>query len=282
MADALWFDGRFTTTDEPLFTVRDRAVLFGDAVYEVLKFVDRSPILVEAHWRRLCRSLELLEIGNPWTESSFRELLSEILRRADPDSGIVYLQVTRGGAERSHVWQDDVPPVAFMYASAFRFPDEAMRHDGVAVITLPDARWARCEIKSVNLLPNVMAKKAAKRAGAVEAIFVDGDRITEGGSSNVFLVLNGFLVTHPKDQNILAGTVRDAVVELCREEGLPVEERAPLVSELARAEEVFLTSTTLSVLPVSSVDGRTVGEGRRGAITERLQIAFSRIENHER
>jgi len=278
MADVLWFDGRFTTTDEPVFTVRDRAVLFGDAVYEVLKFVDRSPTLVEAHWKRLCRSLALLEIGNPWSESAFRELLAEILRRTEHESGIIYLQVTRGGGERSHVWQDDLPPVGFMYVSAFRFPDETMRRDGVSVITLPDSRWASCEIKSVNLLPNVLAKKAAKRAGAAEAIFVDDDRVVEGGSSNVFLVMDSRVVTHPRDQSILPGTVRDAVIELAREEGITVEERPPLVAELERAEEIFLTSTTLSVLPVTRVDGRAVGRGTRGPVTERLQRAFSRVE----
>lgn len=281
MADILWFNGRFTTTEESVLTVRDRAVLFGDAVYEVLKFVGRSPILADAHWKRLCRSLELLEIANPWSVSSFRELLDELLRRTQHETGIVYLQVTRGGGERSHAWEDDAAPVAFMHASAFRFPDAAMRRDGVAVITLPDSRWSHCEIKSVNLLPNVIAKKAAKRAGVAEAVFVDGDRIVEGAISNVFLVVGGRIVTHPLTGRVLPGTRRAAVIALAREAGLEVEERAPLVSELGLASEAFLTSTASSVIPITSVDTRLVSDGRRGPLTERLQLAFRALERRE-
>jgi D-alanine transaminase len=279
MADILWFDGRFTTTDEPVLTVQDRGLLFGDAVYEVLKYVDRAPILIEAHWRRLCRSLSLLEIDNPWTASSFEYVIAELLRRAEHGTGIVYLEVTRGGGPRAHAWDDAARPVGFMYAGAFRFPDETMLRDGVGVVLVPETRWSRCEIKSVNLLPNVIAKKAARRADAYEAVFVDGERIIEGSSSNVFLVLEDRIVTHPREQCLLPGTRRDAVLTLAQDAGLEVDERPPLVSELTAAREAFLTSTTSFVLPITRVDGRPVGGGKRGAVTERLQ---RRMEERER
>lgn len=281
MPDVLWIDGRWTTTDEPVLTVGDRGLLFGDAVYEVLKFVGRAPILADAHWQRLCRSLSMLEIPNPWTEHVYREVLGGLMSRASAESGVVYIQVSRGSGARAHAWDDAATPLAFAYASVFRFPDEAMRRVGVGVVLVPESRWARCVIKSVNLLPNVIAKKTAKRAGAYEAFFVDGEHVVEGASSNVFVVRGGAVVTHPKGSGLLPGTVRDAVVGLAREAGIAIDERAPLSAELETAAEVFLTSTTSSVLPVTSVDGRPVGDGTRGPVTERLQKAFEALETSE-
>jgi D-alanine transaminase len=281
MADVLWFNGRFTTTDEPVLTVEDRGLLFGDAVYEVLKFVGRAPILASAHWARLCRCLELLEIRNPWSAGEFSALLAGLLDRTGFDDGIVYMQVSRGCATRSHGWPEGMTPSAFAYTSRFRFPDETMRRGGVGVVTTTESRWARCEIKSVNLLPNAISRTAARRAGAWEAVYVDDGRVIEGSSSNVFVVIDGELVTHEKSPGLLPGTVRDAVIGLAREAGLVVHERAPLLADLDRASEVFLTSTTSSVLPVASVDGRCVGNGTRGPVTERLQQAFGALEVKE-
>lgn len=281
MGDVLWFDGRWTTTDEPVLTVGDRSVLFGDAVYEVLKFVGRAPILVEAHWQRLSRSLGMLEIPNPFSRGSFLDVSRELLLRTGHESGIIYLQVSRGSGVRSHAWADQMKPVAFMHASAFGFPDEPMKRDGVGVVLLPESRWSRCEIKSVNLLPNVIAKKAAKRAGAYEAVFVDGDWIVEGSSSNVFVVRDGRVATPPKEIGLLPGTVRDAVISLARGAGIEIEERAPTIAEIGSADEIFLTSTTSSVLPVTAIDGRAVANGRRGPVTERLQSAYAALEESE-
>lgn len=281
MADVLWFNGRFTTTDEAVLTVEDRGLLFGDAVYEVLKFVDRAPILAAAHRARLCRCLELLEIGNPWSDGEYADLLAGLIGRTGFDEGIVYIQVSRGCGTRAHAWPQDMTPSAFAYTSRFRFPDEPMRSGGVGVITMAESRWARCEIKSVNLLPNAISKTEARRAGAWEAVYVDDGRVVEGSSSNVFVVLDGDLVTHEKGPGLLPGTVRDAVIGLARAAGLRVHERAPLLSELERASEIFLTSTTSSVLPVTRVDGRPAGGGRRGHVTERMQAAFAALEREE-
>jgi len=281
MADVLWFNGRFTTTDEPVLTVEDRGLLFGDAIYEVLKFTGRAPILARAHWARLGRSLEMLEIPNPWTAAAFAAVLEGILARTEFEDGIIYLQVSRGCGTRSHAWPEGMTPVAFAYSSRFRFPDEAMRTGGVTIVTMPESRWARCEIKSVNLLPNAISKTAARRAGAHEALYVDGGNVVEGSSSNLFVVLDGEIVTHEKGSGLLPGTVRDAVIGLAGEAGLAVHERAPLLADLDRASEIFLTSTTSSVLPVASVDGRRVGNGTRGPVAERLQKAFGALEVKE-
>jgi D-alanine transaminase len=281
MADVLWFNGRFTTTDEAVLTVRDRGLLFGDAIYEVLKFVDRAPILAAAHWRRLCRCLDMLEIRNPWTPRDWAALLDALLERTAFSEGIIYLQVSRGAGPRTHGWSGELDPSAFVWSSPFPFPDEATRESGVAVMTMPESRWARCEIKSVNLLPNAIAKTAARRAGVYEAVFVENGRIIEGSSSNFFAVVGGELVTPAAGSHLLPGTVRAAIIDLARDEGIVVREQDLAVSDLEHASEAFLTSTTSSVLPVTTIDALPVGDGRRGRVTVTLQSAFAAFEREQ-
>lgn len=281
MSDILWIDGRFTTTAEPVFTVEDRGLLFGDAVYEVVKFVDGAPVLFAAHWRRLVRSLAMLEIGNPWAIEELASIVDELLARTSFTEGIIYLQVTRGAGTRSHAWGTDTPPRGFVYSSRGRVSDETMRREGVAVITIDDGRWARCDIKSVNLLANVIAKTEARRAGVYEALFVKGDRIVEGASSNVFAFLDGALVTPAEGSELLPGTVRAAVIELARNAGIEVSQAGLRLTDLARAPEVLLTSTSSFVLPVRAIDGRRVGDGARGPVTARLQELLAALERAE-
>jgi len=164
MPDVLWFNGRFTTTDERIIGVEDRGFQFGDAVYEVFKFLGRHPIFLSDHFRRLDRGLREIEIPIPWPEHAFAEIARELLARSAFEDGIVYTQVTRGETTRAHFYPDNLTPTALLYSRRFVFPDEAKKERGIAVITTADQRWLRCDVKSVNLLASALAKKKAQRA----------------------------------------------------------------------------------------------------------------------
>jgi D-alanine transaminase len=278
VADVLYFNGRFTTTDERVISVEDRGFLFADAIYEVFKFVAKKPILLSDHFRRLHRNLQEIEIESPWTESSFAATMRELLARSECNEGIVYIQVTRGEAPRSHFWQEGLTPTVIAYARKFAFPDAAKKQQGIRVITTADHRWFHCDVKSVNLLPNALAKKEAQRAGAEEAILLAGGQVREGASSNFFAVRNGAIITHPLDERILPGVVRDRVVGLALAQRIRVDERPLREAELFDLDEAFITSTTQGVMPVSAIDGRTLRSSGRGRITARLQQLFDELE----
>jgi D-alanine transaminase len=281
MADVLYFNGRFTTTDERVLGVEDRGFQFGDAVYEVFKFLRRRPILLSDHYRRMQRSLRSIEIGSPWTEAQFRTVMEELLGRTAFEEGIVYIQISRGESPRAHFWADDARPTVVAYSRAFRFPDAVRKEHGIKVITTSDRRWHFCHVKSVNLLGNALAKKQAQRAGADEAILMADGFVREGASSNFFAVKNGGVITHPLDEHILPGVVRDRVIGLALSAKIRVDERPLREAELFDLDEAFITSTTQGVMPVSEIDGRVIGNSRRGEVTTTLQQRFDEIESSE-
>lgn len=278
MADVLWFNGRFTTTDERVLGVEDRGVQFGDAVYEVFKFAGKRPVFLLDHYRRMQRSLRQLEIRSPWSEDEFRSVMRELLERTRFDDGIVYIQVSRGEAARVHFWPDDLAPTAVAYSRSFTFPDAAKQERGIRVITTRDRRWAACDIKSVNLLANAMAKKEAQRAGADEAVLLYDGMVREGANSSFFAVRNGALITHPLDEHVLPGIVRDRVIGIALQARIRVDERPLREAELFDLDEAFITSTTQGVMPVAEIDGRVIRNSRRGEITTRLQQLFDAAE----
>lgn len=281
LADVLWINGRFTTTDERVIGVEDRGFQFGDGVYEVLKLLSGAPLFAPRHFARMQRGLEQIEVPCPWTEAEFLSLSRELAARTSFRDGLVYFQVTRGESKRAHFWPEPVQPTAIGYTRAFRFPDRSKKERGAVVITTPEVRWKFCNIKSTNLLPNALAKKSAQRAGAEEALFVEGGEVREGASSTFFAVREGRLITHPADQSILPGTVRDEVITLALDEKIRVDERPVREKELYALDEAFLTSTSQAVMPIVAIDGRAVGDGRRGPITEMLQKLFDELEQRE-
>lgn len=279
MPDVLYFNGRFTTTDERVIRVEDRGFQFGDGVYEVLKFVRKRPIFLLDHYRRLDRCLRDLEIRNTWPAEEFTKAMHELLERTAFDDGIVYIEVTRGESERAHFWPDRSEPTIVAYSRAFRFPDAAKKERGMKVVTTADHRWHFCNVKSVNLLGNAIAKKHAQRAGAEEAILLAGGLVREGASSSFFAVWKGGIVTHPLDEHILPGVVRDRVIGLALAAKIRVDERPLREAELFHLDEAFITSTTQGVMPVSEIDGRVIGNSRRGEVTAKLQARFDELEN---
>jgi D-alanine transaminase len=278
MPDVLWFNGRFTTTDERVLGVEDRGFQFGDAVYEVFKFVGRRPAFLLDHFRRMERSLRELEIRAPWTEAELANVMQELLARTAFADGIVYIQVSRGESPRAHFWPDESKPTALAYSRAFKFPDAQKKERGIKIITTTDRRWHYCHVKSVNLLGNSIAKKEAQRAGAEEAVLMDGGFVREGASSNFFAVRNGGIVTHPLDERILPGVVRDRVIGLALSAKIRVDERPLREAELFDLDEAFITSTTQGVMPISEIDGRVIGNSRRGEVTTELQRRFDDLE----
>lgn len=278
MPDVLYFNGRFTTTDERVLGVEDRGFQFGDALYEVFKFLGKRPLFLTEHYRRLEHGLRDLEIRNPWTEAAFAKAMRELLERTAFDDGIVYIQISRGESARAHFWPDQSEPTVVAYSRAFRFPDAAKKERGIKVITTNDRRWHMCNVKSVNLLGNALAKKEAQRAGADEAVLLAEGFVREGASSSFFAVRNGGIVTHPLDEHILPGVVRDRVIGLALGAKIRVDERPLREAELFDLDEAFITSTTQGVMPISEIDGRVIGNSRRGDVTTELQKRFDQLE----
>lgn len=278
MGDSLYVNGRWTTTDERVIGVEDRGFQFGDAIYEVFKFVAKRPAFLLEHYRRLVDGLEELEIRNPFTEKSFTEVMRELVARTAFSDGIVYIQVTRGEAPRSHFWPEEVEPTVVAYSRSFVFPDALKKERGIRVLTTSDHRWHYCNLKSVNLLGNALAKKKAQRAKVDEALLLVDGVVTEAASSSFFAVKNGALITHPLDERILPGVVRDRVIGLALSARLRVDERPLREAELFDLDEAFITSTTQGVMPITEIDGRPVGDARRGALTLRLQARFDDLE----
>ena len=278
MSRTAYVNGRYTAHREARVHVEDRGYQFADGVYEVWAVFDGRLADLEGHLTRLARSLGELEITAPMPQPALLAVLREVVRRNRMRDGLLYLQVTRGVARRDHAFPRPAPaPAVVITAKPIDMAALDRRAEaGVAVITTPESRWARCDIKTVGLLPNALAKEAARRAGAYEAWFVDRDGlVTEGASTNAWIVTGeGALVTRDTGANILRGVTRTAVAELAAELQLRVEERAFSVEEALAAPEAFITAASAFVTPVTSVDGRPVGEGEPGPVALRLRRLY--------
>ena len=274
----VYLNGHYVPARDASISPLDRGFLFGDGIYEVVRGFDGKLVEAERHWARLARSLKETRIAHPFSGSG--DAVSELALRLMEENGLmrghalVYLQVTRGTATpRTHHFPPaGTVPTVYANAAAFTPPDGA-RIAGVPVILLPDERWSRCDIKSVNLLPNTMAKQLAVEAGAWEAFLVRDNVITEGTASNAFAVIGGELRTHPASGAILGGVTKDVTLEVARALGIAVVERAFTVGELETADEAFLTSTTNDVMPVVRVDAGMIGSGEPGVVTRRISDA---------
>lgn len=256
--------------------IEDRGFQFADGVYEVISVVAGHLVDEERHLTRLHRSLAELRIAPPIGDAALKIVIREVIRRNGVDTGIVYLQITRGAAPREHAFPKAAEPVLVVTSRRSRPPDPRLGDDGIAIITIPDIRWQRCDIKSVALVANVLGKQAAREAGAYEAWQVDRDgQITEGTSTNAWIVTaDGTVVTRAADTAILNGVTRLAIFDIIRRAGYRLAERPFTVAEAKAAREAFLTSTTADLLPVVRIDGAPVGEGRPGPLSQQLRAAY--------
>lgn len=278
MSRVAYVNGVYRPHRDAVVHVEDRGYQFADGVYEVWSVFDGRLADFDAHMTRLHRSLSELQIRIPMTREALTQVLRETVRRNRVRDGLVYIQVTRGTARRDHVFPagETAPSVVVTARPMDMGKAEATAKQGVAVITRPDIRWGRCDIKTVGLLPNVLAKQAAREAGAAEAWMVDEmGLVTEGGSTNAWIVdEHGVLRTRDVQANILRGCTRAALLELVRETGIEVDERAFTVEEAKKAKEAFYTAASAWVMPVISVDGAKVGDGKPGPISRRLRELY--------
>ena len=268
--ETVYLDGEFMARAEAAISPDDRGFLFSDGVYEVARSYGGRLFELDRHLARLSRSLRALKIQGA-AEPDLGAVVRELLERnglSDRDA-LVYLQVTRGSAPRTHRFPEPpVPPT--VYAYAWDYAPGHSPEDGARAITVADQRWARCDIKTVGLIPNCMANQAAHEAAAVEAIFVRDGMALEGTHTNLFGVFRGVVRTPPLTNYILPGITREVVIELCDEAGFEVDLSPIPIEELYRANEVFIAGTTAEVTPITDLDGRAVGPGRPGEISLRL------------
>ena len=278
MSRIAYVNGRYVPRGEAAVHVEDRGYQFADGVYEVCAVFEGMLLDESSHLDRLARSLSELNIAPPVTRKALRLILREVVARNRLDHGILYFQITRGVARRDHAFPPgDVPASLVVTAKSHDIDEiEARARAGVAVVTVPDNRWKRCDIKSIALLPNILAKQQARGAGADEAWFVDDrGRVTEGSSTNAWIVNGrGDLVTRGLDHRILSGITRAAVMSFAAKHGLKVVERAFSVDEAERADEAFITSATAFVTPVVKLDDRPIGNGHPGRLALSLRAWY--------
>jgi D-alanine transaminase len=271
-----YVNGSFVPLSEAKVSVLDRGFLFADGIYEVAAVLDGRLVDNASHLARLQRSVGEIALALPETIDRIRDIQKELIARNHLVNGMVYLQVTRGAhSGRDFAFPNEVKPTLVMFTSVKDIVNAPSARSGIAVISVPDIRWARRDIKSVALLAQVLAKQAAAAAGASEAWMVEDGMVTEGGSSSAFILTqDDVLVTRQNSSAILPGCTRKAVVALAEERQLRVEERPFSVEEALAAKEAFITSATLFVQAVVTIDGKAVGNGRPGPMTDRLREIY--------
>jgi D-alanine transaminase len=278
MSRVAYVNGRYIRHAQAGVSIDDRAFLFSDGIYEVIEVFEGALFDERGHLDRLARSAQELRLNLPTGEAALRFVLRELVARNRVQFGHVYLQVTRGAARRAHVFPPAGTPAGVVAFAERHDPQaaDAKARKGVAAITVPDIRWKRPDIKTVSLLPNVLAKQQAAEAGAYEAWLVNADGfVTEGASSNAWIVdCEGALITHPEDSSILSGITRARILKIARAKNLRVVERAFSVAETHAAREAFISGATTLVMPVVRLDGRPIGAGSPGEVALGLRAAF--------
>jgi D-alanine transaminase len=277
MPDVAFVNGVFLPLAEATVSVEDRGFQFGDGIYELLRVYGRVPLRPLDHLARLERSARALGIALPFDTARWMSVITEAVHRSDYSEAKVYIQVTRGVAPRDHTYSATLAPTIVITVRALALPMESLYTDGADVVTVPDLRWGRCDIKSVSLVANVLAKQQARNAGAFEAVFVRDGFVLEGATSNVMAVHHGSLVTPPEGPLLLSGVTRHLALQLAHEAGVSLAERPLKETDLYTAEEALLTGTTIEILPVVRINGRCIGEGFPGPITKELMTRFRKL-----
>ena len=275
MARISYVNGQYVHHQEAMVHIEDRGYQFSDGIYEYIAFYCRRLLDGDLHLARMERSLKELVLTPPMTIAALRIVMDELIERNGREHGGLYLQITRGVARRDHPFPNNVRPALTMTICAPKFPKLQEITEGVKVITHPDQRWERRDIKSISLLANILAKQEASAHKRREAWLLEGDTVSEGAVSNAYIVTrSGELVTHPANTHILGGITRDVVLRLAASVGIKVVEHPFTLADVKKAAEAFITSTSINVLPVVAVDDIVIGKGVPGPITQKLRVLY--------
>lgn len=276
MSRVSYVDGKYKLHSEASVHIEDRGYQFADGIYEYFAFYNGTLLDADLHYKRLQRSLKELEIPEPMSAGAMHQIIKELIERNGKSDGGLYIQVTRGVAKRDHPFPKAAKPIVTMTICSAKTPKPAEIKNGVKVMTYPDYRWNRRDIKSISLLANVLAKQEASKHTMREAwLLLENGKFTEGSASNSYIVnAKDELVTHPADNHILGGVTRDVVLKLAKANGIKVVEKAFSLNDVKEAHEAFLTSTSANVLPVVKVDDITIGKGKPGPVTQKLMDLY--------
>ena len=270
-----YLNGEFLPKDEARISVLDRGFIFADGIYEVMPAYNRIIFRLEEHLQRLQNSLDAIHISNPHSNEEWKHIMEQLVEKNSADDQSLYLQITRGVAERDHVFSDDMVPTVFAMSRPLVKKES---HNGVKAITKEDIRWKFCDIKSIALLPGVLLRYDAHQQGAYEAILIRDGFLTEGAASNVFIVNGNIVATPPKDHKVLPGITRDLTVELLQKNAITIEERPITEAELHTAEEIWITSSTQEIVPIVALDGRPVGSGDVGEMWHQANTIYQNFK----
>ncbi len=273
MSRLVYCNGDYCSEEEAKVSIFDRGLLFADGVYEVVGVLEGKLLDFDRHMARLARSLGELSMENPLSRDELLEIHRRLVAENGLTEGLVYLQITRGAADRDFVWEQGMTPTVFLFTQEEPLMEDRETQTGIAMKSVEDLRWARRDIKSVGLLAQVLAKRAAKAAGAKEALMVMDGVVTEGGATSVFIVKDGKVITRPLSNLILPGVTRGALLELAEETDIEIEERPVTLAETYEADEAFITGAS-TFWPVIEIDGKRIGGGQPGPVARRLRELY--------
>ncbi len=274
MSRITYVNGAYLPESEAKISIFDRGFLFADGVYEVTPIVNSKLVDYDAHMERLDRSLNELKMAWPCGKDELRKMHEELIARNNLKEGIIYMQVTRGAADRQFNFPKDIKSSLIAFTQVMSLVDNPSARTGVKVVTTPDIRWLRRDIKSVMLLAPVLGKQEAYEKGANEAWMVEEGKVTEGTSSNAYIVKNNTIITRPLSNRILAGCTRRALFRLAKDHGVKIEERLFTPEEAYEADEAFLSSASQFVMPIVEIDGKRIGGGQPGPVVRKLRELF--------
>jgi D-alanine transaminase len=270
----VYLNGRFLPLEDAKISVLDRGFIYGDGVYELIPVYHRQPYRLPQHLARLQRSLDGIRLANPHSDSQWGAIVQELIARQPFEQQGVYFQVTRGVAKRDHAFPANVPATVFMMSNPLVLPSSEQIERGVSVVTTRDERWLHCDLKTISLVGNVLARQLAAERGAAETVMFRDGYLTEASASNVLIVQKGKVIAPPKDNLILPGITYDAASELAREGGLPFDVRPVTKDEALAADEMWLSSSTKEVLAVTAIDGKPFAGGKPGPLFRRMHALF--------
>lgn len=276
--NTVFLNGEYLPADEAKVSVFDRGFLLGDGVYEVIPVYNNRPFRLPQHMARLQRSLNGVRMANPHTDEEWNTIINRLVEENGGGDQAVYLQVTRGVAPRDHVFPEGITPTAFVMSNPIKAMPAEYKQAGIKAITVDDIRWSQCDIKAITLLPNSLLRTQAQDAGAQEAILIRDGEMTEGSASNSYAVIDGVLYTAPKDEKVLPGITRDLVLEIAEHAGIPVSETPVSLEQLQQADEIWISSSTREVLPVTTLDGQIVGNGEPGEMWKKVDALYQQYK----